>query len=291
MYRMLGLNDQACASLEEAVIDTPLTKYRVYCLGELATVYRHMTRLEDCRKASEDQYNTAKILNLDNFACRAIGILGMVNYQLFQRKLAAGYRRIDTAPVYMNEEAIGKAIRASSVPREQIHVTNKISTGFKRNPSSVIEVKEWTRRSLTRLGLDYLDTILIHHPGEDAAGLDAADRRRTTWQGLEAMVKEGSVRSIGVSNFHVSHLRAMKQYARVLPVVNQIEVLVLLGMTSPLTDHMRSSCTHGANRGSWLTIAGRRTYHYKHILQLPEIAVQATKGLWHWRTSTTCLQP
>jgi diketogulonate reductase-like aldo/keto reductase len=208
-----------------------------------------------------------------------------------QRGLAAGYRRIDTAPVYMNEEAIGKAIRASPVPREQIHVTTKISTGFKRNPSSVVEVKEWTRRSLTRLGLDYVDTILIHHPGEDAAGFNAADRRRTTWQGLEAMVNEGLVRNIGVSNFHVSHLQAMKQYARVLPAVNQIEVLVLLGMTSPITDHTRSSCTHGVNGGTWWTTARKRTYHYKHILRLPEIVVHATKDLWHWETSTRCRQP
>jgi tetratricopeptide (TPR) repeat protein len=117
MYRMLGLNDQACASLEEAVIDTPLTKYRVYCLGELATVYRHMTRLEDCRKASEDQYNTAKILNLDKFACRAIGILGMVNYQLFQLNED---RHLLTTAIRQLEERIDRAQQIEDVVLEAI---------------------------------------------------------------------------------------------------------------------------------------------------------------------------
>ncbi|KAB2105298.1 hypothetical protein AG0111_0g6576 [Alternaria gaisen] len=141
-----------------------------------------------------------------------------------QRGLTAGYRSIDTAQAYMNEEAIGQAIQRSSVPRELVHVTTKISAGFKRNPSSFDEVEDSARGSLTRLGLDYLDMILMHHPGDDVADLEAADRRQTTWQGLEAMVEEGQVRSIGVSNFDISHLREMKQYARMLPAVNQIEL-------------------------------------------------------------------
>ncbi|KAH7355971.1 aldo-keto reductase [Pyrenochaeta sp. MPI-SDFR-AT-0127] len=141
-----------------------------------------------------------------------------------QRGLAAGYRSIDTAQVYMNEEAIGQAIRRSSVSREQVHVTTKISTGFKRNPSSFDEVRDLVGASLTRLGLGYVDTILIHHPGDDVADSGAVDRCRTTWQGLEAMVEEGQVRSIGVSNFDVSHLHKMNQYARMLPTVNQIEL-------------------------------------------------------------------
>ncbi|OAL47947.1 Aldo/keto reductase [Pyrenochaeta sp. DS3sAY3a] len=149
---------------------------------------------------------------------------GVQCIEYVQRGLAAGYRSIDTAPVYMNEEAIGQAIRRSSVLREQVHVTTKISTGFKQNPSSVGEVRDLVRVSLTRLGIGYVDTVLIHHPGDNVADPGAADRLRTTWKGLEAMVEEGQVRSIGVSNFGVSHLHKMKQYARILPTVNQIEL-------------------------------------------------------------------
>lgn len=161
--------------------------------------------------------------------------------QYVQRGLAAGYRSIDTAQVYMNEEAIGQAIQRSSVPREQIHVTTKISTGFKRNPSSFGEVRDLTRGSLARLGLGYVDAILIHHPGDDIADSEAADRRRITWQGLEAMVEEGQVRSIGVSNFDVSHLHEMKQYSRTIPIVNQIEVINLVRLTVPITDFPNSA--------------------------------------------------
>jgi diketogulonate reductase-like aldo/keto reductase len=141
-----------------------------------------------------------------------------------QRGLAAGYRSIDTAQVYMNEKAIGQAIRESSISREQVHVTTKISAGFKRNPRSFGEVRDSVRGSLEKLKLGYVDTILIHHPGDDVTDPEAANRRQTTWQGLEMMVGEGQVRSIGVSNFDISHLRTMKQYARMLPTVNQIEV-------------------------------------------------------------------
>jgi tetratricopeptide (TPR) repeat protein len=83
MYRMLGRYAQASECLEEAVLDTPQTRFRVDCAGELAVVYRHMDRLDDCKRAAQDQYDGAKQLHLEKFACRAIGSLGMVNYQLY----------------------------------------------------------------------------------------------------------------------------------------------------------------------------------------------------------------
>jgi diketogulonate reductase-like aldo/keto reductase len=196
-----------------------------------------------------------------------------------QRGLAAGYRCIDTAQVYMNEEDIGQAIREYAIPREQVHVTTKISAGFKRNPSSFGEVMDSARGSLTKLGLGYVDTILIHHPGDDVADPEAADRRQMTWQGLEAMVEEGQVRSIGVSNFDISHLNALKRYARMLPTVNQIEVIILVCIEVPTTDFDKFSYTHGANGESWWIIARTRKYHYRHTWRLLEIVAQVTKGL------------
>jgi tetratricopeptide (TPR) repeat protein len=82
-YRMLGLCQKACECLEEVVVNAPLSRFRVDCIGELATVYRHMDRLEDCKRMSETQYLGAKQLNLEKYICRAAGTLGMVTYQLY----------------------------------------------------------------------------------------------------------------------------------------------------------------------------------------------------------------
>jgi tetratricopeptide (TPR) repeat protein len=83
MYRMLGRYQQACQCLEETINGTPQSRFRVDCAGELAMVYRHMDRLQDAKRAAEEQYYGAKQLNLEKFACRAIGNVGMVNYQLY----------------------------------------------------------------------------------------------------------------------------------------------------------------------------------------------------------------
>ena len=151
-------------------------------------------------------------------------VKGRACIEYVQHALAAGYRQIDTAQAYENEEAIGTAIQRSLTTREKVSITTKISAGFKQNPCSVEEATTRSERSLELLGLDYVDTILIHHPGDDVADLEAARNRRVTWQALEVMLSKGYVRSIGVSNYDVAHLNEMKQYARVLPTVNQIEV-------------------------------------------------------------------
>ena len=141
-----------------------------------------------------------------------------------QQGLAVGYRMIDTAQVYRNEEYIGKAIRSSSIPRKKVFVTTKIATGFKKNPSSLKEATESARGSFDRLGIEYIDMILIHHPGDDTNDPSAADCRRVTWQGLEELVLEGYVKNIGVSNFDASHILEMRHYAKIPPCVNQLEV-------------------------------------------------------------------
>lgn len=83
MYRMLGLYNKAREALKQVVIDTPQSRFRIDSAGELAMVYRHMDRLADSKRAAEDQYRGAKELNLEKFACRSIGNVGMVNYQLY----------------------------------------------------------------------------------------------------------------------------------------------------------------------------------------------------------------
>jgi 2,5-diketo-D-gluconate reductase A len=124
--------------------------------------------------------------------------------------LAAGYRSLDTAAAYGNEEAVGRAIAASGIPREELFVTTKLwvqDTG-----------EEATARafdvSLQRLGLDYLDLYLIHQPFGDVYG---------SWRAMQRLQKEGRVRAIGVSNFHPDRLVDLIEHNEVTPAVNQIE--------------------------------------------------------------------
>lgn len=125
--------------------------------------------------------------------------------------LAVGYRLIDTAAAYGNEEAVGKAIRASGIPREEIFVTTKLwiqDQGEER-------AKAAFERSLQRLGLDYLDLYLIHQPFSDVYG---------SWRAMEGMLRDGRVRAIGVSNHQPDRVMDLIVHNEVVPAVNQIEV-------------------------------------------------------------------
>jgi methylglyoxal/glyoxal reductase len=126
--------------------------------------------------------------------------------------LARGYRHIDTARVYRNEEDVGEAVRRAELAREQVFITTKLwndDQGF----DSTLRAFE---QSLKRLGLDYIDLYLIHWP--------VAKRRLESWEALERLYEEKRVRAIGVSNFLVPHLRELLDHAEVVPQVNQIEL-------------------------------------------------------------------
>lgn len=123
--------------------------------------------------------------------------------------LEAGYRALDTAASYLNEEAVGKAIRASGVPREELFITTKmwIQEGQE-------QAKRAFEKSLGRLGLDYLDLYLIHQPLGDYYG---------SWRAMSELNREGLVRAIGVSNFYPDRLVDLIDHNEVLPAINQIE--------------------------------------------------------------------
>lgn len=132
--------------------------------------------------------------------------------------LSAGYRLIDTAAAYGNEEAVGRAIKASGVPREEIFVTTKLATpdlGFQSSQDAC-------RKSLERLRLDYVDLYLIHWPaGEQGKYVDS-------WGGLMKRKEVGDAKSIGVCNFHAEHLSNVIDLSFFTPAVNQIELHPLL---------------------------------------------------------------
>ncbi|MFR9730374.1 aldo/keto reductase [Saccharopolyspora sp. MS10] len=128
--------------------------------------------------------------------------------------IEAGYRSIDTAAVYGNEEGVGKAIAESGVPREDLFVTTKLWNDRQGYDSTFEAFDE----SLTKLGLDYVDLYLIHWP------VAAKDRYVETWKAFEKLHAEGRAKAIGVSNFQIPHLRRLFEETGVVPALNQIEL-------------------------------------------------------------------
>ena len=125
--------------------------------------------------------------------------------------LAAGYRLIDTAAAYFNEEAVGAAIRKSGISREELFITTKLwiqDAGYEN-------AKKGFQASLDRLGLDYLDLYLIHQPMSDYYG---------SWRAMEELYEAGKIRAIGVCNFYPERLADLCVNARVVPAVNQVEL-------------------------------------------------------------------
>lgn len=123
-----------------------------------------------------------------------------------------GYRSVDTAALYGNEEGVGRAIRESGLPREEIFVTTKV-WNTDQGYDSTLKAFE---TSLKRLGLDYVDLYLIHWP--------VSGKYLETWKALERLYREGRVRAIGVSNFHIRHLQQIFENFEEKPVVNQVEL-------------------------------------------------------------------
>lgn len=130
--------------------------------------------------------------------------------------LRAGYRAIDTAAVYGNEEGVGIGLREGGVPREDVFVTSKV---WNADQGYDATLKAFDA-SLGRLGLSYLDLYLIHWP--------VAGKYVETWQALTELYHEGRVRAIGVSNFHIHHLKDILDTSDVVPAVDQIELHPLL---------------------------------------------------------------
>jgi 2,5-diketo-D-gluconate reductase A len=138
--------------------------------------------------------------------------------QAVSTALEAGYRLIDTAAAYGNEQAVGRAVAASGIPREELFVTTKLATDDQGFQSS----QDALKASLDRLGLDYVDLYLIHWPaGEQGKYIDS-------WGGLMTCKENGGTRSIGVANFHAEHLSNIIDLSFFTPAINQIELHPLL---------------------------------------------------------------
>ncbi|WP_099973913.1 aldo/keto reductase [Lactobacillus terrae] len=122
-----------------------------------------------------------------------------------------GYRLIDTAASYQNEEAVGNAIKKSSVDRKELFITSKLWV----SDANYERAKKGIDNSLEKLGLDYIDLYLLHQPFGDVYG---------AWRALEEAYEEGKIRAIGVSNFAPDQLKNLELSSKIKPVINQIEV-------------------------------------------------------------------
>jgi len=133
--------------------------------------------------------------------------------------IKAGYRHIDTAAAYGNEESVGKAIADSGVAREELFITTKHWISDRGYDKTIAACEE----SLRKLGLDYLDLYLIHWPAVKKIANNWEEINADTWRGFEELYKQGKIRAIGVSNFLPMHLESLKARSTILPMVNQIE--------------------------------------------------------------------
>jgi 2,5-diketo-D-gluconate reductase A len=154
---------------------------------------------------------------------------------------AAGYRSIDTAAMYRNEEGVGQAIAASGIPRDELFITTKLNNNAHGRDAALTAFEE----SRAKLGLEYVDLYLTHWP------LPAKDRYVETWRALETLQKDGVVRSIGVSNFQPAHLQRLFDETDVVPALNQVELHPYL--TQPVLRAFDAE--HGIATEAWSPIA------------------------------------
>lgn len=142
--------------------------------------------------------------------------------RIVRMALDAGYRMLDTAAAYENEEYVGRAVRESKIPREEIFLTSKVwktNLGYEKTKQSF-------EASLNRLQADYLDLFLLHWPKPDPEAENWKELDKESWKALEEFYHQGKVRAIGVSNFLPHHLEALMEEADVRPMVNQLELHV-----------------------------------------------------------------
>jgi diketogulonate reductase-like aldo/keto reductase len=163
--------------------------------------------------------------------------------------IQVGYRLIDTAASYQNEEAVGKALKKSGVPRDELFITTKLWI----QPNGYADTKKAFKKSMKKLGLDYLDLYLMHQPYGDVYG---------AWRAMQDLYKEGRIKAIGVSNFHPDRLMDLMVHHEIVPAVNQIE-------THPFQQQIENQVFLQQNKvqiESWAPFAEGRNNLFQHEL-------------------------
>ncbi|WP_156722366.1 aldo/keto reductase [Streptomyces apocyni] len=175
--------------------------------------------------------------------------------------LEAGYRSIDTAAVYENEQGTGKALAASGIPRDELFVTTKLWNSASQTWQRDDVMREFDA-SLAKLGLDYVDLYLIHWPRA------MRDDFLAIWRTFEEIASSGRAKAIGVSNFQPAHLRRLLDETSVVPAVNQIELHPQFQQSEPRAFHAE----HGIATEAWSPLG-----QGKGLLEVPTIVAIAQK--------------
>jgi diketogulonate reductase-like aldo/keto reductase len=159
-------------------------------------------------------------------------------YKAVADALRLGYRHIDTARAYDNEASVGRAVRDSGIPREEIYVTSKLPAEAKDYDKALEEFET----TMSEIGLDYLDLYLIHAPWPwDERGKDCREENRQIWKAMEEFLASGRVKAIGVSNFDPDDLDSLLPACRTKPMVNQIRWFIGLDPS----DTVQKCAEHG----------------------------------------------
>ena len=200
--------------------------------------------------------STVRLINGVEIPWLGLGVFqsrqGTETEQAVRWALEIGYRHIDTAAAYGNEEDVGKALRASGVPREEVFVTTKVWNAD-QGYENALAAFDASRR---RLGLDVVDLYLVHWP--------VRGKYKDTWRALEKLYADGKVRAIGVSNFLVHHLEDLLRDAEVAPMVNQVEFHPFL-VQKPLLEFGRS---RGIRHEAWSPLTRARMLDHEAITAL-----------------------
>jgi 2,5-diketo-D-gluconate reductase A len=185
--------------------------------------------------------------------------------------LSAGYRLVDTATIYGNEQYVGEGIKKSGVNRQELFITTKLWV----DDSGYESTKEAFQTSLDKLGLDYLDLYLIHRPRGDVKG---------SWKAMEELYKEGKIKAIGVSNFEPHQIDELMTYATIRPMVNQIETHVFFQQHTAY-DYLKKS---DIQMEAWSPFAAGRNNIFSNQI-LADIGKKYNKSIaqvclrWHYQ--------
>ncbi|MCL1878439.1 MAG: aldo/keto reductase [Defluviitaleaceae bacterium] len=189
------------------------------------------------------------------------GVFKISDTSTIHAALEAGYRSIDTASAYDNEELVGAAIRESGIPRDELFVTTKLSNTGQREGRAETELEE----SLKRLGLDYVDLYLMHWP--------VPETYVNSWLAMEKHFKSGRAKAIGISNFEPRHIAEIKKQWSVVPAMNQIELHPRLTQ-KPLLELCKAETIAPQ---SWSPLGGGKDFSFKEQLFANETLVSLAK--------------
>jgi diketogulonate reductase-like aldo/keto reductase len=178
--------------------------------------------------------------------------------------LRLGYRHVDTARAYGNEESVGRAVRDSGIPREQVYVTSKLPAEAKDYATAQREFET----TMTAIGLDYLDLYLIHAPWPwQQMGADFREENRQVWKAMEEFLESGRVKAIGVSNFDTDDLESLFPACTTTPMVNQIRWFIGLDPSATVA----TCAEHG------IVVEAYSPFAHGQIVNHPEIGDTAAR--------------